>query len=157
MLYNIAMLIFFVGLPLLVGFGASQLSVNSAAAYASFVLPPWAPPGAIFGIVWTVLYVLMGLAAYMVWNSKGQKHRRKTALRLYFLQLAVNFFWTYFFFALQWRLFAFFWLLLLLTLLFFCMQKFKQISLAAYVFLSPYFLWCLFAAYLNISIYILNT
>ncbi len=143
--------------PLLVGFFASKLSADSAATYNTFVLPPLAPPGYLFGIVWSIIYILMGIASYLVLEGKAAKKQKIKAACLYFSQLGINFFWTYIFFTLDLKLFAFFWLLLLLSILFLCMQSFKAVSYLGFLLLCPYFLWCIFAAYLNISLYILNS
>ncbi len=143
-------------LPLAVGFGASQISSQSFQIYTNFILPPLAPPAYVFGPVWTILYALMGLASYFIFRAKAEKAQKIKALALYAAQLVVNFFWTYFFFVLQWRLFAFFWLLFLLSLLFLCMKSFRNISPWAFILLIPYASWLFFAAYLNISLYMLN-
>lgn len=116
--------------------------------------PPLTPPAAVFPIVWSALYLLMGIAAYLVWSSGDLD--RGASLRMYFLQLLVNILWPLFFFRLQWRLFAFFWLLLLLALLSLTMAGFRYIRKSAYWLLVPYFLWVLFAGYLNLGIYLLN-
>lgn len=76
--------------------------------------PPLSPPGVVFPIVWSILYILMGISLAMIWCSESQE--KPQALKLYAAQLAVNFFWSIIFFAFGWRLFAFFWLLLLLVL-----------------------------------------
>ncbi len=156
MLYRISLLLLALFLPLAVGFGASQLSSQSFHIYTNFILPPLAPPPYVFGPVWTVLYALMGLSSYLIFRAKAEKAAKIQALVLYTTQLIVNFFWTYFFFVLQWRLFAFFWLLFLLSLLFLCMKSFRNISYGAYILLIPYAFWLCFAGYLNISLYMLN-
>lgn len=124
-------------------------------SFDQLVKPPLTPPGWVFPVVWTVLYSLMGLAAYLVYNSNDID--RAAPLRMYFLQLAVNILWPLFFFRLEWRLFAFFWLLLLIALVTLTMTGFKHIRPAAYYLLIPYLLWILFAAYLNLAFYLLNT
>lgn len=96
----------------------------------------------------------MGIAAYLVWSSGDLD--RGASLRMYILQLLVNVLWPLFFFRLQWRLFAFFWLLLLLAALSLTMAGFRYIRKSAYWLLVPYFLWVLFAGYLNLGIYLLN-
>ncbi len=144
------------GFPLGIGYGASKISANSFQIYSELTLPPLAPPGFVFGLVWTVLYLLMGWASYLVWQADSVTSFKKKALLLYAVQLGVNFFWTLFFFNLSWKLFAFWWLLLLLALLWSCMIRFKKISRPAFWLLWPYLLWGIFAAYLNLSIYFLN-
>ncbi len=156
MTYSIVSLLLAVSLPLAVGFGASQLMTNSASVYNAFILPPFSPPAYAFGMVWTVLYVLMGFASFLILHAKVEKSKKKLALTVYLGQLCVNFFWTYFFFSLGWKLFAFFWLLFLLVLLLFCMRQFLSVSVGAFVLLVPYLLWSIFATYLNLALYILN-
>ena len=118
------------------------------------VQPPLAPPDWLFPIVWTILYALMSYAAYLVFISGDID--RGPALRLYLLQVLINVLWPLFFFRLEWRLFAFFWLLFLLVLVILTAWRFKPISQPAYLLMLPYIAWLLFAAYLNLSIYLLN-
>ncbi len=140
--------------PLLVGFVASRFSVEAAPVYASFVLPPLSPPGYVFGIAWTILYIMMGISCFLIWNSPHKQKR--TPLLLYCVQLGVNFFWTFFFFNFDWKLFSFFWILFLIGLLYMCMREFLPISKIAFWLLIPYMAWLLFASYLNLGIYLLN-
>ncbi|MBR2405964.1 MAG: tryptophan-rich sensory protein [Clostridia bacterium] len=118
------------------------------------VQPPLAPPDWLFPIVWTILYALMAVAAYLVFIS-GDIDRGQP-LRLYLLQVLVNVLWPLFFFRLEWRLFAFIWLLLLLVLVIATAIGFKPISRTAWYLLLPYIAWLLFAGYLNLSFYLLN-
>ncbi len=143
-------------IPLGVGYGASALSVGSPQAYATFILPPLSPPGAVFGPVWTALYICMGLASFIIWRAKAECPQKGRALLLYVIQLGMNFLWPFFFFNIECQLFAFFWLILLLITLLACMHAFKPISSWAFYLLIPYLLWLIFAAYLNLAIYILN-
>ena len=116
--------------------------------------PPLAPPAWLFPIVWTVLYALMSIAAYLVFMSNDLD--RGPSLRLYLLQVAVNALWPLLFFRLEWRLFAFFWLLLLILLVVLTMIGFRRINRTAFRLLIPYLLWIAFAAYLNLGLYLLN-
>lgn len=116
--------------------------------------PPLAPPAWLFPIVWTVLYALMSIAAYLVFMSNDLD--RGPSLRLYLLQVAVNALWPLLFFRLEWRLFAFFWLLLLILLVVLTMIGFRRINRTAFRLLIPYLLWITFAAYLNLGFYLLN-
>ncbi|MBQ9964306.1 MAG: tryptophan-rich sensory protein [Clostridia bacterium] len=116
--------------------------------------PPLAPPAWLFPIVWTVLYALMSIAAYLVFMSNDLD--RGPSLRLYLLQVAVNALWPLLFFRLEWRLFAFFWLLLLILLVVLTMIGFRRINRTAFRLLIPYLLWIAFAAYLNLGFYLLN-
>ena len=116
--------------------------------------PPLAPPAWVFPVVWTILYSAMSIAAYLVFVSEDID--RGAPLRLYLLQVIVNVLWPVFFFGLEWRLFAFFWLLLLLALIALTMDGFRKISRPAFYLMVPYFVWVLFAGYLNIGFYLLN-
>ena len=106
-------------------------------------------------MVWTILYILMGISAGIVWRGSSGRARRY-ALGLLGVQLFFNFCWTFLFFNLQWRLFAFFWLLALLFLVVAMTSRFSRTSTAAARLNYPYILWLCFAAYLNLGSYILN-
>ena len=114
------------------------------------------PPGWVFPVAWTVLYILMGLASYLVALSPASRDRRERALSIYALQLAVNFAWPVIFFKLSAYGAAFFWLLLLLALVLFTQLLFRHISSTAGKLLLPYLLWLLFALYLNLGVWLLN-
>lgn len=148
---NGKLLIFFLGTALLAGAIGSLLGGNMR--LDTMNTPPLTPPAILFPIVWTILYLLMGTAAYLVAASEDLD--RTVSLRVYFLQLAVNALWPLFFFRLQWLLFAFFWLLLLIALITLTMAGFRRICSASYWMMVPYLLWCLFASYLNLGLYLL--
>ncbi len=141
-------------IPLAVGGLSALLSRNGMQAYRTLEKPPLSPPGVVFPIVWSILYILMGISSAMIWCSDNQE--KTQALKLYAAQLAVNFFWSIFFFAFGWRLFAFFWLLLLLALTAMMIKSFYQIDKKAAYLQIPYLLWLLFAAYLNFGVWMLN-
>ena len=146
-----ALAAFVVG-ALVVGAGGNFL--GGKATFDGLQTPPLTPPEWVFPVVWTVLYILMGIAAYLVWNTKDVD--RTALLRPYFAQLAVNMLWSLLFFRLEWRLFAFFWLLLLAALVSLTMCRFRTASRTAYWLLLPYLLWVLFAGYLNLGFALLN-
>lgn len=148
--------IFFTAIPLLVGIVASLLTRGSMEAFAQLNKPPLSPPGILFPIVWTILYTLMGIASYLVYTSGTTKEEVNNALLIYFLQLAVNFFWSIFFFNFEWYIFSFFWLVLLWVLIFYTIRLFYPISNTAAYLLIPYLLWVTFAGYLNLGIAALN-
>ena len=112
--------------------GAGLLSgfVSGTAGFERLIKPPLTPPAFVFPLVWTVLYALMAFAAYLVFNTDDID--RGAPLRMYLLQLLVNVLWPVFFFRLEWRLFSFFWLLLLIALVTLTMTGFKYIRPAAY-------------------------
>ncbi len=140
-------LIFFVGVSLAAGGLAALLTGGNMDVYEKLTpKPPLAPPGIVFPIVWSILYVLMGVAAYLVSVSRPPK---TAALTLFFLQLAVNALWPLLFFNLLAFKAAFFLLLLLLGLVIACYFAFRQHSRTAGNLLIPYILWLVFAAWLN--------
>ena len=148
--------LFFTAIPLLVGIVAGLLTRGSMETFSRLNQPPLSPPGILFPIVWTILYTLMGIASYLVYSSGKGKEEISNALLIYFLQLAVNFFWSIFFFNLEWYTFAFFWLVLLWVLIFYTIRLFYPISNTAAYLLIPYLLWVTFAGYLNLGIAALN-
>jgi benzodiazapine receptor len=130
-------------------------SINAREFYAELVQPDWAPPGSVFGPVWTTLYTLMGIAAWLVW-SKGGLRAARPALVLFLVQLAVNALWSWLFFAWQLGALAFAEVLVLLALIVATCIKFWRIRpLAAYL-LVPYLLWVCFASVLNFAVWQLN-
>jgi len=139
---------------LAVGGLSALLTGDSMEKYKALRQPPLAPPGWVFPVVWTVLFVLMGVGAAMVCLSGSSS--KKKPIAIYGLQLAVNFFWTILFFLLEARLFAFFWLLLLLSLAVWMAVSFGRVNKTAGVLQIPYILWLLFAGYLNLAVYLLN-
>ena len=133
---------------------SALLTQNAMEQYGGLRQPPLSPPGWLFPAVWFVLFVLMGVAAYLVWmrDSTG----RNGALILYGAQLVFNFFWTLIFFNLQNYALAFFWLLALwLLILLTTLQFFKETSAAGWL-LVPYLAWVAFAGYLNAGVWLLN-
>ena len=140
---------------LLVSFVASGIgsiaSVNARSFYQELEQPTWAPPGSAFGPVWTTLFVLMGIAAWLVWREQGWRHARG-ALSLFILQLGVNALWSWLFFA--WRLGSgaiadvlLLWLLILATIV-----AFWRVKPLAGALLVPYLIWVTYASALTIWI-----
>lgn len=148
--------LFFTAIPLLVGIIAGLLTRDSMETFSSLNKPPLSPPGILFPIVWTILYTLMGIASFLVYTSGKEKEEINSALTIYFLQLAVNFFWSIFFFNFEWYTFSFFWLVLLWVLIFYTIRLFYPISNTAAYLLIPYLFWVTFAGYLNLGIAALN-
>lgn len=153
---NTKRLLLSVALPLLVGGLAGLLTRNSMETFAMVKKPPLAPPAWLFPVAWTILYTLMGIASYLVWESDAQPQEKQNAFNVYFYQLIVNFLWPVFFFNLGWYLFAFLWLILLWVLVWITFRRFYEISKLAGVLLIPYLLWLTFAGYLNLGIWYLN-
>lgn len=145
-----------IALPLAVGLLASLLTRQSMEVFNTINKPPFAPPAILFPIVWTVLYTLMGIGYYLVKTSGGGEEEIVAAVRVYALQLVVNFLWPTFFFNFQWYLFSFLWLLILWILVLVMILRFWKISNPAAIINIPYLIWLTFAGYLNLGIYFLN-
>ena len=148
---NIKELIIAILIPVALGFIFS-LFTNSGTVYKEFTKPALSPPGYIFPIVWTILYILMGISSYLVY----QKTKDIKSLKIYFIQLAVNLLWTVIFFNLRLYLVAFIWLILLITLVALMIKEFYYIDKKAAYLQIPYLIWIIFASYLNFFIFILN-
>lgn len=142
-------------IPLAVGGVSAILTMGSMDTFKSLEKPPLSPPGWIFPVVWTILFLLMGFTSYLVSLSPKTVEKRR-ALFIYGLQLIVNFFWSILFFNLENYLGAFIWIILLLVLILVTAYDFSKISKLAGRLLIPYILWVLFAGYLNLFIYLLN-
>ena len=144
---------------LLVAFAAAAVggfaSANAGAFYSELVRPSWAPPGWLFGPVWSVLYVLMGIAAWLVWRARGFGGAR-SALLVFIVQLAANALWTWLFFV--WRLGApaFVEILVLWTLILVTIALFWRVSVLAAALLLPYLAWVSFASALTLRTWQLN-
>jgi len=121
--------------------------------YNSLIQPPLSPPAILFPIVWTILYTLMGVS-YGILDVNGLVDSSINSI--YYLQLFVNALWSIFFFVLKWRLFAFLWILLLLTLVIIMTIKFYNKNKLAGLLQIPYIIWVAFASYLNFGVYLLN-
>ena len=143
-------------IPLAVGALSSWLSGGGMEAFSQLNKPPLSPPGWLFPVVWTILYLLMGWASWLVLTSDAPQAKIKRALLVYGLQLAVNFFWSIIFFGAGLYLLAFGWLVLLWVLIVWTMVTFYEIRQLAGELLLPYLLWVTFAGYLNFAIYLLN-
>ncbi len=147
-------------IPELIGSLSAILSSTATKEqFATLIKPPLAPPAAAFPIVWPILYLLMGIASWLVWRSLQSVRSTPASyhpLRLYAAQLAVNALWPLLFFNLRLRLFAACWLVLLLILIRLTMRSFARHDKKAARLLLPYFLWSCFALYLNIGYWLLN-
>lgn len=142
-----------IAIPLAVGSLSALLSQRGMAAYAMMNKSALSPPGWVFPVVWTILYVLMGIASYLVLTS-GKPY--DAALTVYAIQLFFNFFWSILFFRLGLCVTAFIWLVLLWFLILGTTVLFYRIVKAAGYLMIPYLLWVAFAGYLNLSICLLN-
>lgn len=145
-----------IAIPLLVGILSSILSGGGMEVFGALNKPVLSPPGWLFPIVWTILYILMGVASYLVLQSAGDYKEIDKAAYLYAAQLIVNFFWSILFFRLEWYGISFLWLVLLWILILLTIIQFGKISKTAAYLMIPYLVWVTFAGYLNLSIWLLN-
>lgn len=139
-------------IPLIVG-GVIGLIISGSIDYDLLQKPPLAPPSILFPIMWTILYILMGIS-YGILKDKTLVNKEINLI--YYIQLFVNALWPIAFFVLKWRLFAFFWIILLAILIIIMIIKFYKKNKLSGLLQIPYLLWTLFATYLNLSIYLLN-
>ena len=142
-------------IPLAVG-GLGALLSGGMSDYGAMEKPPLSPPGWVFPVVWSILYLLMGWASWLVWKSGAPWQQKRRALILYGAQLAVNFLWPLIFFGAQMFLTALLVLILLWILILLTIRAFSGINGRAGDLLIPYILWVSFAAYLNFGIFLLN-
>lgn len=147
-------------LPLVVGVVSTLLTGNQMESFASFEKPPLSPPGWLFPVAWTILYILMGVASiffFLVDRRKKVPIKETKVLRgLYIAQLVFNFFWTLFFFGMDAFWFAFAWLAVMwLMILVMVILSYKDYRTSFWCLL-PYILWVSFAGYLNLMIAVLN-
>lgn len=144
-------------IALAVGGVSSLLTRNNMDIYNEVIMPPLSPPSALFPIVWTILFILMGISSALVYVNRSQNpDAASEGLVYYAISLFFNFMWSIIFFNFRSFLFAFIWLLILWVLIILTIRKYAEVSpLAAYLQV-PYFLWVTFAAYLNFGIYYLN-
>jgi len=134
--------------PLLIG-GIVGFIIMPFMDYNSLRQPPLAPPGILFPIVWTILYILMGISAYLI-------SKKDSIPLIYYVGLGVNALWSIIFFVFKWRLLAFLWIILLIILVIKMIISFYKIDKWSAYLQIPYLLWILFACYLNLGIYLLN-
>jgi len=142
---------------LIAGFVGSVATMPSIPTwYASLQKPAFNPPNWIFGPVWTTLFIMMGVAAFLVWDKGLENKKVKISLAIFGLQLLLNVLWSILFFGLQSPLYAFIDIIMLWASILATIIYFYRISAAAAYLLIPYILWVSFASILNLSIVILN-
>ncbi len=139
-------------IPVIIG-GLVGLIISGAIDYNTLQKPFLSPPSILFPIMWTILYILMGVS-YGILESKSLKDSKSKII--YYSQLFVNAMWSIFFFLLKWRLFSFIWILLLDVLVIVMILNFYKKNKISGLLQIPYLLWIIFASYLNLSIYLLN-
>ena len=137
---------------LVAGAVGALASVRAATFYEQLSRPAWAPPPSVFGPVWTALYILMAIAAWLVWRQRGFSGAR-TALTLFIVQLAANALWTWLFFGWRQGALAFCEILLLWILILATLMSFSRVSRTAAILLVPYLAWVTFASALTYSVW----
>src|SRR6476620_5805838 len=146
-----------IGVPVVVGGVAGFFTTPEIDKwYKTIQKPDWQPPNWVFGPVWTLLYIMMGIALYLVWRSNAPSNKKRTAITLWIIQLVFNFFWSFIFFRqhqLDWALgeIIVLWLFILLTIF-----AFARINKLAAWLLVPYISWVSFASILTYTIYEMN-
>lgn len=148
-------------ISLLAPFGAGAIgSIATASSipswYASLNKPFFNPPNWVFGPVWTLLYLLMGIALYLIWNNKKRTIHKKKAIKYFWIQIVLNTLWSLVFFGLRTTLGGILIIIPLLTFIILTMKNAKPVSMTAWILLLPYLLWVSFATVLNISLFLLN-
>ena len=151
---NLKKLLISLAISLGTGLLSGLISMSGMDSFETVVQPPLAPPAFLFPIVWTILYILMGISSYIVWESDSENKQK--ALAVYGLQLAVNFFWSIIFFNYQAYLFALIWIILLWVLIIIMIYEFSKVSKLSAILQIPYLLWVTFATYLTFGIFLLN-
>lgn len=140
----------------LVGAVSALLSGNFSSFYSELIQPALSPPGAVFPVVWAILYALMGISAYLVWSSDTDEFSRSLGLKLYYTQLALNFSWSIVFFRFRLLSIAVIVAALLLAFVGAMILVFSRIKSLAAKLNIPYFLWLCFALYLALGVWSLN-
>ena len=142
-------------IPLAVG-GLAALLSGGMKDFQTMNQPPLSPPGWLFPIVWTILYLLMGYASYRVYTAEADQGAKRRALILYAIQLLLNLLWPILFFRFHLYLTAFFLLVILWVFIYLTIRAFSAIDERAGDLLLLYILWVTFAGYLNLGVFLLN-
>jgi len=151
--FQVKAFIFFVMLTL--GIGVFGLILGGGIPNGNeLARPPLTPSNKAFFVISLALYMVIGIAAYLVWNMNDIDGGR--VLRLYLFQLVLSALWMFFLFRLGWRLFSFFWMLFLIAVISLVVTGFKYIRTSAYLLMIPYIFWKVFLAYLNLGFYLIN-
>ena len=139
-------------IPVFIG-GIVGLIISKNIDYSNLQKPFLAPPSILFPIVWTILYILMGISVGIL---KSKNLFDSSTGKIYYTQLIVNALWSIFFFTFKWRLFSFFWIILLILLVISMIKEFYSKNKISGLLQIPYLIWIIFAAYLNLGTYFLN-
>jgi tryptophan-rich sensory protein len=145
-----------IAVPLLAGFGSTVWTINSIPTWYASLNKPWfSPPNVVFAPVWTILYMLMGVALFIIWRSPRNR-MRDTWIALFAAQLSVNIIWTFAFFGLQNTLFGVLTIVPLWILIAVTIYQFYKVDKWASYLLVPYLAWVSIATAPNASVYLLN-
>lgn len=137
----------------LIGGSIVGLIINKSIDYNYLVNPPLSPPSYLFPIVWSILYLLIGISYYIYRKNNNDN---PLTIKLYYIQLILNYLWSIIFFTLKLRTLAVIWIIVLaITIIYLMIRFYKEERTSFYLFI-PYILWLLFATYLNIGIVVLN-
>ncbi len=147
-----------IAIPLIIGGISAFLTKDNMSTFKTINKPPLSPPAWLFPIAWTILYILMGYASYLIYENKSilNMENRDISIKLYIAQLIFNFFWSIIFFNMKSYVFAFIWLIVLWILILVLIKTSNKINKLTTYLLVPYLLWVTFAGYLNLGIAILN-
>ena len=152
--FSFLALLICVAIPLAIGFLSAMLTRNAQVTFVRLAKPPFFPPTWLSTIVWIVLYVLIGIASYLLYASNNPFN--KTALMLYALVLIMNFFWGIIFFRGGSYMVAAVWLFVMWLITLIMTIYSKSISTGAFILFMPYLLWCTYTLYLNIGVAVMN-
>lgn len=145
-----------IAIPLAVGFLSYLVTRRGMESFSELNMPPLSPPMWLFPVVWSILFILMGIASYIVTVHGTDDREVKSALWIYGIQLLLNFLWTVIFFNFRMLTFAFIWLLILFAFIIANTVSFGRIRRSAGYLLVPYLIWTAFAGYLNFMLSVLN-
>jgi translocator protein len=142
----------------LAGIVGSVFTASSVTSwYPTLAKPGFAPPGLIISLVWIALFTLMGISLFLVWREGASRHDVRTALYIFAAQLVVNALWSFAFFGLKSPLAGIVVIIVLWALILATILKFRAVSKSAALLLVPYILWVSFAAFLNYTLWRMNT
>ncbi|MBP3635767.1 MAG: tryptophan-rich sensory protein [Bacilli bacterium] len=147
-------LFFYIFITILIGTIPSVFVFGNMSSYELLNKPALSPPGLVFPIAWTILYILMGISIYRIMMSDNK--RKNDAKLIYFIQLVINALWTPIFFGFNEYFLAFLWIIMLILLVITMIMIFFKIDKISSYLNIPYLLWLLFASYLNFGIFVLN-
>lgn len=143
-----------IAVPLAVGGLSALITGGGFREYKDVNQPPFSPPAWLFPVVWTALYILMGVSSYLICEKISEERNRP--LTVYAVQLFLNFLWPIFFFSLKAYLFSLIWLLLLWAFITAMIILFSRVNKTAGFIQIPYLIWVTFAAYLNFGVFWMN-